>query len=387
MSMRTMNIGMIGYKFMGRAHSNGWLQSQRFFDTEIAPVLKAVCGRHEEPLKEFADRWGWEETISDWRALIARDDIDIIDVAAPQYLHYDIALAAAKAGKHIFMEKPLALSVEQAQEMVDVIGDRPIVHYLNHNYRRCPAVRLAKRLIDEGRIGRIYHWRGAYLQEWAADPEYPLTWQMKKTKAGSGPHGDLNSHSIDLARYLVGEIAQVSAMMTRFIAERPLPDAHASSFSRNAGITTGTGKVTVEDASFMTVMFENGALGSFDATRFATGRKNAHNFEIYGSRGALIFDLERMNELQYYCNDDHEGEKGFRTIMATEPVHEYASSWWPPGHIIGYEHTFVHAAADFLQAIAEKTEIRPNFFDGLQEMIILEAGIKSAAEGRTIIID
>lgn len=381
--MKTMNVGIIGYQFMGRAHSNAWLQAPKFFDLGIRPVLKVACGRREEPLREFADTWGWQEIETDWRNVVARDDIDIIDIAVPQHLHYEIALAAAKAGKHIFLEKPMAMTLEQAQEMAAAARQAGVTHYLNHNYRRCPAVRLAKRLIEEGRIGDIYHWRGAYLQDWITDPNFPLTWHLQKDKAGSGPHGDLNSHSIDLARYLVGDIEKVTAMVTNFITERPLPDANAATFK--GGVSgSGMGKVTVEDASFMTVMFKNGALGSFEASRFATGRKNYNFFEIYGSKGSLIFNLERMNELQFFSKDDPENAQGFRTILATEPVHDYIAHWWPPGHIIGYEHEFTHAVVDFMRAIETGTPIQPNFEDGVKEMEILDAALVSAAEGRTV---
>ncbi|NQT59732.1 MAG: Gfo/Idh/MocA family oxidoreductase [Bacteroidetes bacterium] len=381
--MKTINIGIIGYQFMGKAHSNAWLQAPKFFTMGIKPVLKVACGRRKEPLQAFADNWGWEEIETDWRKVIERDDIDVIDISVPQHLHYEIALAAAKAGKHIFLEKPMAMTLDQAKEMAAAAEAAGIVHYLNHNYRRCPAVRLAKKLIDDGKIGDIYHWRGAYLQDWITDPQFPLTWHLQKDKAGSGPHGDLNSHSVDLARYLVGDIAKVMAMTTQFISERPLPNENAATFK--GGVSgTGMGKVTVEDASFMTVMFENGALGSFEASRFATGRKNYNFFEIYGSRGSLIFNLERLNELQYFSKDDPEGTQGFRTILATEGVHDYIANWWPPGHIIGYEHEFVHAVVDFIDAVDKGSSISPNFDDGVKEMEILDAALLSAEEGRTI---
>ncbi len=381
--MKRMRIGIIGHQFMGRAHSNAWLQAPRFFDLDIEPVLQIACGRRLLPLKEFAENWGWKEIETDWRRVVDRDDIDIIDIAAPQYLHHEIAVAALKAGKHVFLEKPMAMTVEQAQEMEATALISGKVHYLNHNYRRCPAVRLAKNMIDEGKIGRIFHWRGAYLQDWLTDPEFPLTWQLEKEKAGSGAQADLNSHSIDLARYLVGEISQVTGMTAQFVSERPLPNKNAAAF-KGGSSGEGMGKVTVEDASFMTVRFVNGALGSFEASRFAVGRKNYNLFEIYGSKGSVSFNLERMNELQYYNNDDQYGEKGFRTILATDPSHDYITNWWPPGHIIGYEHEFVHAMVDFLGAISKGQEIHPNFTDGVREMEILEAGLRSAEEGRMI---
>lgn len=384
--MNKLNIGIIGYKFMGKAHSNAWKQAPHFFDVDVEPVLKVACGRHAEPLQEFADRWGWEEIETDWQNVVKRDDIDIIDIGVPTHLHHDIAVAAAKAGKHIFCEKPMALSYEQAKEMYEAAEENGINHYLNHNYRRCPAVQLAKKLIDDGKIGRIFHWRGAYLQSWIVDPNFPLTWHLQKETAGSGPHGDLNSHSIDLARFLVGDIKRVSCITANFIQERPLPDEEAAGTFKGATKGGDTGRVSVEDAAFMLAEFENGALGSFEATRFAPGRKNYNYFEIYGSKGSLIFDLERMNELQFFSNEDPDDSQGFRTILATEPSHAYVEGWWPPGHIIGYEHEFVHAVVDFLDAIVNKKIIEPNFYDGMKEMQVLEAGLKSAADGKNVVL-
>ena len=382
--MKTLNVGIVGYKFMGKAHSNAWKKAPLFFDMQARPVLKVACGRHQESLKAFAERWGWEQTETDWKTMVRRDDVDIVDISAPQYLHYDIAMEAARAGKHIFCEKPLAMSLAQAKEMYALAEKKGVTHYLNHNYRRCPAVRLAKKLIDEGRVGRIFHWRGAYLQSWIVDPSFPLTWHLQKQFAGSGPHGDLNSHSVDLARYLVGEIKKVSAMTAHFITERPLPDEAASgTFSGKS--KGGRGTVTVEDAAFMTVEFANGALGSFEASRFAPGRKNYNYFEIYGSKGSILFDLERMNELQFFSREDPAHAQGFRKILATEGgQHEYIANWWPPGHMIGYEHEFVHAVVDFVKAASTKTKIEPSFYDGMKEMEVLEAGLRSAETGRAV---
>lgn len=384
--MKELNVAIIGYKFMGKAHSNAWSNVSHFFDLGVKPVMKTACGRHVEPLREFADRWGWAEIETDWTKVVQRDDIDIVDIAVPQALHHDIAVAAAKAGKHIFCEKPIALGYAQAEEMYEAANEAGIVHYLNHNYRRCPAVALAKQLIDEGRIGQIYHWRGAYLQSWIVDPDFPLTWHLRQDMAGSGPQGDLNSHSVDLARYLVGDIRSVTGMTAHFIAERPLPDEVAAGTFKAATSGEGKGQVTVEDAAFMLVEFENGALGSFEATRFATGRKNYNSFEIYGSKGSLIFDLERMNELQYYSMEDPEYAQGFRTILVTEACHPYVAAWWPPGHIIGYEHEFHHAVADFMRAIDEGGSIAPSFYDGMKEMEVLEAGLKSAQTGQKVVL-
>jgi predicted dehydrogenase len=286
----------------------------------------------------------------------------------------------------VFCEKPLCLTYQQAVEMCAAAEKAGIVHYLNHNYRRCPAVSLARQFINEGRLGRLFHWRSAYLQSWIVDPEFPLTWHLRKETAGSGPHGDLNSHLVDLARFLVGDVTEVTAMTAQFIKERPLPD-EGSSGAFQAGQQVGSrgkGPVTVEDAAFMLARFENGALGSFEATRFAPGRKNYNTFEIYGSKGSLEFNVERMNELNFFSADDPESAQGFRNILVTEPIHPYLNAWWPPGHIIGYEHTFVNAMADFLIAIGSGTKVEPSFVDGVKEMAILDAGLESARTGRAV---
>jgi predicted dehydrogenase len=376
--MREMNVAIIGYKFMGRAHSNAWKNVNNFFDLPIKPVLKVACGRNEAAVKEFADNWGWEEVETDWKKVVERDDIDIIDISAPPALHYEIAVAAAKAGKHIFCEKPIALTSDEALKMYEAADEAGVVHYLNHNYRRTPAVVLAKQMIEEGKLGKIYHWRGCYLQSWLMDPTFPLTWHLQKDIAGSGANGGINSHSVDLARYLVGEIKSVAAMATTFVKERPIPEGDAGGTFAAGETGEKMGKVTVEDAISMVVEFENGALGSFEATTFAIGRLNYNYFEIYGSKGAVIWNLERMNELQYFASEDDGGEQGFRTILATDGSHPYMEAWWPPAHNIGYEHEFHHAVVDFLKAIDSGEPIAPNFYDGYLGMKVLEAGLKSA---------
>ena len=383
---KQLNVGIVGYKFMGRAHSNAWLKAPLFFDLPAKPVLKTACGRQENSLKEFAQKWGWEKTETDWKKLVSSPDIDIVDIALPQNLHYEIALAAAKEGKHIFCEKPLAMNRRQAEEMLRVCEDHKVKHYLNHNYRRTPSVAFAKKMIEDGKIGRIFHWRCAYQQDWIVDPNFPLTWQLRKETAQAGPQWDLNSHAVDLAHYLVGDIATVSCLTTNFIKERPLADETTSGNLSAATLGDQQGEVTVEDAALMMVQFKNGAVGSFEATRFATGRKNGLRFEIYGSKGSILFDMERMNELQYYSLADEEGTQGFRLIQTTESVHPYAGHWWPAGHIIGYEHAFVHAVADFVSAIANDTVIEPNFHDGLKIIEVLEAGIESADLKKQVIL-
>lgn len=382
--MKTLNVAIIGYQFMGKAHSNAWKKAPLFFDLGIDINLKVACGRNEAAVTAFAKKWGWAEIETDWRKVIERDDIDAVDISLPQHLHYEVSLAAAKAGKHIFCEKPLAFSSEQAREMLDAAEANGVVHYLNHNYRRTPAVMLAKKLIEEDKIGRIFHWRGSYQQDWIVDPDFPLTWQLQKETAHAGPHWDLNSHSVDLARYLVGEIATVSCLTTNFIKERPLAEQGASAFGATISEVVEKGPVTVEDAALMLAEFESGAIGTFEATRFATGCKNSNRFEIYGSKGSLRFDLERLNELEFFSREDPEDQQGFRTIMVTEASHPYISKWWPPGHIIGYEHAFVHAVADFVEAVKTSGPITPNFEDGVRILEVLEAGLESAASGTKV---
>jgi predicted dehydrogenase len=384
--MREINVALIGCKFMGKAHSNAWKNAPHFFDMNVQPVLKVACDTNEQVLGEFARRWGWQETETDWRKIVARADIDVIDIATPPNVHCEIAVAAAEAGKHVFCEKPIALSAAEAGRMCQAAERNGIVNYLNHEYRRCPAIALARQLIDEGRIGRIFHWRGAYLQSWLVDPDFPLTWHLRKETAGSGAQSGINSHSVDLARYLVGEIKSVVAMKTTFVKERPLAGEAAGTFHAAGAAGGPKGKVTVEDAISMIVEFENGALGSFEASTFAPGRKNFNYFEIYGDRGSLIFDLERMNELQFFSTDDPEHAQGFRTILATEPCHKYMANWWPPGHSIGFEHEFHHAVVDFLDAIDKGTAITPNFHDGLKGMEVLEAGLEAARSGTRVVL-
>jgi predicted dehydrogenase len=384
--MEKVNIAMIGTGFMGKAHSNGWMKVGKFFNVPFEPVLKVVFGRDKNKTKEFAARWGYEDTSQDWREVVARDDIDIVNVVTTTHTHKDIVIEAAKHDKAIFCEKPVALSFQEASEMADVVKNAKVLNYLNHNYRRVPAVAYAKQLIDEGKLGKLYHWRGAYLQDWIMDPEFPLTWHLRKDTANAGPLWDLNSHSVDLAQYLIGSIESVIAVNKTFITESPHPGVEAATFSAGKAQCTEKGKVEVEDASFMITEFSNGVLGSFDATRFAGGRKNYNYFEIYGSKGSLVFNFERMNELQYLSLEDDTNTQGFRDILVTESTHPYAGAWWAPGHIVGYEHAFVHAMADFLTALKNKTPIKPNMEDGKEILRVLDAALKSNKEGRKVMV-
>jgi predicted dehydrogenase len=371
--MAHVNVALIGYAFMGRAHSNAWRQVGRFFTPRLTPRMKVICGRSAKNVKEAADHLGWEESATDWREVVSRPDIDIIDISTPGDSHGEIAIAAAKAGKVVFCEKPLANTLREAQQMLAAVQKAGVIHMVCHNYRRAPAVMLARQLIEQGKLGRLYHYRGTYLQDWVADPEVPLYWRLQKDKAGSGALGDIASHSLDLARFLVGEITEVSAALETFVKERPLPDDPKKK-----------GPVTVDDASASIVRFDNGALGTIEASRFATGRKNYNRFEINGSKGSVAFDMERMNELEVYLSSDDKSVQGFHTVMVTEPHHPYFKAWWPAGHIIGYEHTFIHTVYDLLQAVAANKLPTPNFEDGVQNQRVLAAMEKSAATKRWV---
>jgi predicted dehydrogenase len=371
----SIGIGMVGHAFMGRAHSQAWRTVDRVFELPLRPRLAAIGGRDEVATKDAADRLGWAAVETDWRALIARDDVQLIDIVAPGGLHAPIAIAALQAGKHVLCEKPLANTLAEAEAMAAAAdaafpaGARAMVGF---NYRRVPALALARRLVEQGRIGRLRHVRAVYLQDWLVDPDSPLTWRLQAEQAGSGALGDLGAHIVDLARFLTGdEIAGVSAVSSTFVEERPLPGGE------------GVGEVTVDDAVVFSARFASGALGSFEATRYASGRKNGLRIELNGSSGSLAFDLERLNELEYYDGDDTDGgaTAGFRRILVTEPEHPYLSGWWPPGHIIGWEHTFTHQARDLLTAIAEGAQPEPSFADGLAVQRVLDAAARSAAAG------
>lgn len=375
-----VNVGLIGYSFMGKVHSHAFKDMSFFFPEAAAyPVMKAICGRNEANVSDAAKTFGWQSYETDWKTLIGRDDIHLIDVSTPGDSHAEIAIAAAEAGKHVFCEKPLANNLAEARAMADAVRNAGVKSMVAYNYRRVPAVALAKKLIEEGRIGDIYHWRAVYLQDWIMDPNFPLVWRLQKEKAGSGPHGDLNAHIIDLARYLVGDISEVSGMQETFIKERPIAEEIDAALGASTGGSSQMGQVTVDDTTLFLARFENGAVGTFEATRFAGGRRNGNRFEINGSKGSIAFNLEKMNELQYYNREDEDHIQGFREIIVNEGVHPYMDHWWPPGHIIGWEHTFIHEVYDLMQAIGGADDnLHPDFDEGVKDQAVLEAVLISS---------
>jgi predicted dehydrogenase len=379
MPKKQFKVGLIGYKFMGIAHSNAYRQVGRFFDLPVDVVMQAICGRDAGAVKAMAQKLGWLGYETDYRKLLKRPDIDLIDITSANNMHAEMAIAAAKAGKHVFCEKPMAMDMAQARAMVKAVEQAKVKHAICFNYRGAPAVALAKQIIDEGRIGRIFHWRGQYLQDWIVDPKFPLVWRLQKEVAGSGAHGDLIAHLIDTAHFLVGDIAEVVGDMRTFIKQRPRLMATAGGLAAKAA--KGLGKVTVDDASVFLARFANGAVGTFEATRFAPGHKNYNFFEINGSKGSIRFCFERMNELEFYDRGDLPQLQGFRVIQATESTHPYVAAWWPPGHIIGYEHTFIHTVYNVISAIAKGKLPSPNFYDGLKCQAVLEAASNSVKSG------
>ncbi|MFB9827095.1 Gfo/Idh/MocA family protein [Lederbergia wuyishanensis] len=371
---------MIGYKFMGKAHSHAYRDLPFYFDCDVEPVLQAVVGRDEDGVREAAERMGFASYETDWRKLIERDDIDLIDIVTPNNTHAEIAIAAAEAGKHILCEKPLALTLEDAQRMYNAVKKNNVIHMVCHNYRFAPAVQFAKKLIQEGRLGKIYHVRAQYLQDWIMDPKFPSVWRLKKAVTGSGALGDIAAHSIDMARFLVGEFEEVTGMMETFIKERPVADSSGGLSAKSE--STIMEEVDVDDASAFLVRFENGAMGVFEATRFAGGNRNGNRIEINGSKGSIRWDMEQMNNLEVYFADDENGLQGFRNITCTEEHHPFAGAYWPAGHIIGYEHTFINLMTELMKGISEGYSPSPNFEDGVRNQEILTA-IEKSAETRS----
>ncbi len=369
-----LGVGMAGYAFMGAAHAQAWRTAPHVFGLPLRPELTVLCGRDPAATAAAAQRYGFRATETDWHALLDRDDVQLIDVCTPGSWHAEMSIAALDAGKHVLCEKPLANTVAEAEAMAaaaERARARGVRAMVGFNYRRVPAIALARELVAAGRIGTIRHVRASYLQDWLADPAFPLTWRLQREQAGSGALGDLGSHLVDLAQHLTGQlITGVSAASTTFIAQRPLA----------TGEPGRTGAVTVDDAVAFTARLGTGTLASFEATRFAAGRKNALRIELNGEHGSLAFDLERLNELAYYDRGEDTATAGFRRILVTEPGHPYLSAWWPPGHVLGWEHTFVHEVRDLVTAIAAGEDPAPSFADGLQVQRVLAAVADSAAK-------
>ncbi|THV41784.1 Gfo/Idh/MocA family protein [Glycomyces buryatensis] len=373
---------MIGYAFMGAAHSHAWRTAPRFFDLPLAPRMTALAGRNPERVAAAASKLGWESSETDWHRLIERDDIDLIDICVPGNLHSEIAIAALEAGKHVLCEKPLANSVAEAELMTaaaEAAKARGAFAMCGFSYRRTPALSLAKRLVESGALGQIRHVRAQYLQDWLTDENAPLTWRLDKSKSGSGSLGDIGAHIIDAAQWISGEnITGVSAMLETFVSERPVGGDFVG-LGGTGGTDGPRGPVTVDDAAMFTARFSGGAVGVFEATRFALGRKNAMRLELNGSKASLAFDFEDMNSLWFYDAAD-EPDAGFRKIQATEPSHPYTGNWWPVGHGLGYEHAFTHQAVDLIEAIANREQPTPSFADALGVQRVLAAVEASAAD-------
>lgn len=381
-----LNVGLVGYKFMGKAHSNAYARLGMFFDPGAEVCRRAICGRDEKWVAESAKKFGWESYETSWEKLIRRDDIDIIDITSPSDTHKEVAVAAASNGKHIFCEKPLALTTDDARQMLEAAERAGVKHQIGFNYRFAPAVVLAKKFIDEGKIGTIRHVRASYLQDFIIDPEFPLIWRLQRKICGSGSLGDLGAHFIDLARYLCGDFKTVMGIQKTFITSRPIVEK-MQGLSAEASTDAPRGTVDVDDGTVFVAEFENGALGTFEATRFAQGHKNDLSIEVNGDKGSIKFVFERMNELQYFSADDEPGTQGFRLIQASEGIHPYMTAWWPTGHVIGYEHTFVHEIYEFVRAIVNNTPTVPSFYDGVKCSQVIEAVELSAQRRAAVDVD
>jgi len=378
--MKNLNVGLIGYGFMGRAHSNAYRQVNQFFQLDHHPVLKAVCARKADQANAFAENWGYESVETDWRKLIERDDIDLIDICSPNNTHLEIAVAAAEAGKMVLCEKPLAMNADEGAKMVEAVTKAGVPNMVWFNYRRVPAVSLAKQIVDEHRIGRPFHYRALYLQDWTIAEDVPqggaTLWRLDIDAAGSGVTGDLLAHAIDTAMWLNGPIVAVSAATETFVKER----VHQE--------TGKTQPVGIDDACMVLTRFANGSMGTFEATRYARGRKNYNTFELNGADGSIFFDFEDAHRLQYYeyrkpgmKEKEPSHLAGWRSIHVTNPEHPYMDKWWVPGCAIGYEHTFIHALADFLKGIEEGTPAMPDFADALRTQLVCDAILRSAKSG------
>ncbi len=374
MAKKPLNIGMVGYGFMGRAHSNAFSQATHFFDLPFQPVLKAACARNAEKLQQFADQWGYQSTETDWRKLIERKDIDLIDIAASNDMHMEIAIAAAAAGKMIMCEKPLGRNAAESRKMVEAVEKAKVANMVWYNYRRMPAVTLAKQFIDEGKLGKIFHYRAKFLQDWTISADLPQggqgLWRLDAGVAGSGVTGDLLAHCIDTSLWLNGGIDKVVGMTETFIKER------------HHNLTGKTEKVEIDDASLFLARYDNGSLGNFEATRYARGHKALYTLEINGEKASIFWDLHDLHRLQYFDHRDEGRSRGWRSIHVTDGDHPYMSKWWVPGLQIGYEHSFVHQAADFIEGLGTGKSAAPSFREAMATDLVTDAVLKSARNGQ-----
>lgn len=373
MAKTKLRIGMVGYGFMGRTHSNAFLNAPKYFDLDYQPELTAICARDKDRAKAFAENWGYQSTENDWRALVARDDIDLIDIAAPNNMHLDIAVAAAEAGKMVMCEKPLGRSAAESQQMVDAVTKAGVANMVWYNYRRIPAVTLAKKLIDDGQLGRIFHYRAKFLQDWTISEDLPQggegLWRLDKSVAGSGVTGDLLAHCIDTAMWLNGGIDKVTAMTETFIKERP------------HNLTGKIEPVGIDDACAFLARFDNGSLATFESTRYARGHKALYTLEINGEHASIFWDLHDLHRLEYFDHRDQGLTRGWRSIHVTDGDHPYMANWWVPGLSIGYESSFVHQAADFIKGL-DGDAAAPTFADALKTDKVTDAVLKSAGSGQ-----
>ncbi len=379
MAKKKLNIALIGTKFMGKVHSNAIHKANMFFDLPVDPVMKVICGRDPEGTKEAADKFGWEEFDTDWKRVVNRDDIDVVDISSPSNLHHEMAIEAAKAGKHIICEKPLANSVEDAKAMLKAAEKAGVRHMCGFSYRFAPAICTIKKMIKNGELGEIYHFRACYQQDWIMDPNFPINWRLQRKVAGSGSLGDIGAHIIDMCHNLVGPIDEVTASTRTFIKERPVTEGEATIAAKRTVESGKKAKVDVDDAAmFLAHIKGQDTFATFEATRFASGRRNYNNIEVYGSKGSVLWNQEDMNVFQYFNWGDKGTLQGFRRVHATDPGHPYTEAWWPSAHIIGYEHLFVHEMNDFLSQLNRKETTYPTFEDGLACQQVLEAVERSA---------
>ncbi|GGI77271.1 Gfo/Idh/MocA family protein [Pseudarthrobacter scleromae] len=380
--MNTLRVAMIGYGFMGAAHSQGWRTAPRVFGLPAEPEMAVIVGRNADAVAAAAQKWGWAESATDWREVIARDDIDVVDIVTPGDSHAEIAIAALEAGKHVLCEKPLANTVAEAEAMAEAAeraAARGVRAMVGFTYRRVPAVTFLRNLIAEGAVGTVNQVRASYRQDWLVDPETPLAWRLQKDHAGSGALGDIGAHAIDLAQFVTGQdVTQVSGVIDTIVKERPRVEGSSSGSGLAGTAGSGYGQVTVDDVAIFTGRLESGALASFEATRFATGRKNALQIEVSGDKGALAFDLEDLNSVQFYDRTAPADRQGFRKILVTEAGHPYVSAWWPAGHMLGYEHGFSHQVKDLVEGIVGGTDPHPTFGDGLKVQRVLDAVERSS---------